>query len=440
MELPSLYLVRQPLDMGEIEDVAAVVRDALDSAALGSRIEPGMEVALLAGSRGIDRIEEVLSAAAGWVRERGGKPFILAAMGSHGGSTACGMLEVLEKLGITEKRVGAPVKADVNAVKLGEAAGVEVYASERAARAGAIIAINRIKPHTSFRGQYESGIAKMLAVGLGLWQGAASIHSRGAAGLPGAVPAAARLVIERLPLIAGLALIENGFDRLKIIRALPAERIMEDEPALLDTARSLMPALPFAEAHLLVVDRIGKDISGTGMDTNVIGRRGIAGMEDIEKPRIKRVVALRLSRNSGGNAYGIGLADITTRALIKDMDPGLAMKNALASTFLERARTPLAMPSDREAVEAALATCNSPGKRELKIARIGDTAHLAEMLLTKPLVEQCTRTIRILEGPLEWEFDKKGNLAPMELDFQTKRREEHEPAPSSRKSSWRPEE
>lgn len=408
--LPPLYRVTQPLVTEEIEEVGKAVAEALSSAGMAERVRPGMRIAVTAGSRGIDRIPEVLRATVEWLTRRGAAPFLLAAMGSHGGGTEAGRRAVLGELGITEEAVGAPIFAEGETVVLGEALGLPVYGSGRAARAEGVVIVNRVKPHTSYTGRHESGLAKMLAVGLGQAEGAAAFHAGGRGQLARLVPAMAELALAKLPILGGLALIENGRDRLHRIEGMAPEKILEREPELLELARSMKPRLPFAAADVLVVDYLGKDLSGTGMDTTVIGRLYITGEPEPETPRIKRIAALRLSPKSRGSAYGIGLADVTTAAVVRAMDPAVTLANALASTFLERARAPLSFPSDRSAIHAAVQTCGVLDPSALQLARIRDTQNLEQILVSGPLLKSLDPSVKSSELPLAWEFDDQGNL------------------------------
>jgi len=410
MNLPSLYRIRQDLDAEEILDLAEALHRSFEATSLAERIRPGMKVAITAGSRGIDRIAEVLRLTADWLRSRGARPFIVPSMGSHGGPSPEGPVNLLATLGITEKTVGAQIEADPENVVLGEVQGLPVHCSRTAARADGIVVVNRIKPHTSFSGEYESGLAKMLAVGLGRQQGAQAIHAHGVKAIARIIPEMAQTVLRQAPVIAGIALLENGLDRLKRIEAIPAERIMAREPQLLEEARRLRPMLPFEEADVLIVDYLGKDLSGTGLDTHVIGRLFIAGEQEPARPRIRRIAVLRISPGSHGNAYGIGLADVTTQVAVGAMDFVSTRANAMTSTFVERVRVPLTLPSDREAIGAALSTCNHPDVSTMKLARIRDTRHLEELLVSESLLNSLSKPVDVLEGPMEWSFDDDGNL------------------------------
>ncbi len=405
--LPRLARVRQNLPSNSIDDVPAQVKSALSE--FSGLIRPGDMIALTAGSRGIDRIPQVLAEVVEWLLDQGAKPFIVPAMGSHGGATAEGQLKLLASLGITQDSVRAPIVSDMQTVIIDEVGGFPVHLDRAASQAQGIIVVNRIKPHTSFRGDHESGLAKMIAVGLGKVQGASLIHSRGPRSLRQLIPAMASAVIKNTNVTLGLGLIENARDKIASIHAMPGHQIMAQEPGLLAQARTLMPRLPFKELDVLVVDRMGKDISGTGMDTNVIGRLGIRGETEPDDPLIKRIAVLDLSPRSGGSAYGIGLSDITTNRLVEKIDHQTTTANALAATFVERARIPLQFASDRDAIEAAISTCwAGPGK--LRLARICDTLHLEEFLATPAALAQATTELEVIEQNVEWVFDESSNL------------------------------
>jgi len=306
--------------------------------------------------------------------------------------------------------VGAPVEGDHETVVLGSVEGMAVHCTRIAAEADGIFVVNRVKPHTSFSGEIESGLTKMLAVGLGRRQGATFVHTQGVSAMPAIIPKMAQVVLGHTKVVAGIALVENGLDRLKKIEAMPAEEIMTREPGLLEEARRLRPMLPFEGADVLVVDSLGKDLSGTGMDAQVIGRRFLTGEQEPDLPRIKRIAVLRLSPGSKGNAYGIGLADVTTRTVVEAMDLASMQANAMTSTFIERIRVPLALPSDRQAIEAAMSTCNHPDLETLKLGRIPNTLHLEELYVSESLMNALSKPVDVLEGPLEWPFDDHGNL------------------------------
>jgi len=410
MDLPRVLRVRRQFDRAEIADVPAEVRRVLEAAGLAERIRPGLSIAVTAGSRGIDRMVEVLAALVTWLKEHGAKPFLVPAMGSHGGATAEGQAALLAGLGITETSAGAPIRSSMETRVLGVVDGLPVHLDRLAAEADGIVVVNRIKPHTSYHGPCESGLIKMLAVGLGKREGAEAVHRRGPRALRDTVPRMAEFILARASVFFGLALVENAFDRLARIEAVPAGAMLSREPGLLAEAEARLPSLPFHEIDVLVVDRIGKEISGTGLDTNVIGRLHIAGEPEPELPRIRRIVALDLSPGAQGGAYGIGLADVTTERLVRKIDPAQVRENALASTFLERAKVPIAFATDREAIAAALACswCEDPARGRL--VRIQDTLHLAELMVSEDLAQRSLAPLEIISGPEPICFNAEGNL------------------------------
>lgn len=318
--LPRWLPVRQELDTTEITDIPGAVAEAVRAPHIASRIPEGGQVAIAVGSRGIDRIAEVTAAVVAEVRRLGGEPFIVPAMGSHGGATAEGQVAMLAHLGVTEETVGAPIRASMETVVLGHVAGgVPVYFDKIAATlADAVIPIARVKPHTDFKGPTESGLIKMIAIGLGKQHGADTLHAQGDFRFPELLPQVAELSLERARIPFGIALVENGRSRLAHIEAVPAETTYEREKELLQMAREKMARLPGTALDVLIIDRIGKDISGTGADTNVINRyyRGPLAA----KPTIQRIIVRDLTDDTDGNASGIGMADVVLRRAAERVD------------------------------------------------------------------------------------------------------------------------
>lgn len=330
---------------------------ALEAALRGGpadRDHGGATIAIPVGSRGIHRLDELIAAAVRFLKERNACPFIVPSMGSHGGATAEGQAHVLEALGVTEERIGAPVRSSMATVCLGtvEAAGKswEVFTDRLAFEAGGVLLMNRVKPHTDFSSRHESGLVKMLAIGLGKEDGARVAHSRGTLGLTAALPAMAALLLRKLRVLAGVALVEDANHHLAHVQALPPEIIVDAEPRLLELARSWMPNLPLDQLDLLVIETMGKEISGTGIDTNVVGRRAIAGEPDPPAPRIDLIGVCDLTPASGGNALGVGIADLTTERLAAKIDAGTTARNVITTTFLGRGKTPVILPSARDLV------------------------------------------------------------------------------------------
>jgi len=406
--IPPLLKVRQEIPAPQIKNPGRVLQKGLKR--FKGAVKPGQKVAIATGSRGINHIGELIKILADWVKSQGGKPFIVPAMGSHGASTSEGQKQVLEKLGISEAFLKCPVLSEIEAQRIGKVKGVSVYTDCHARNADHLILINRIKPHTSFHSRYESGLTKMLAIGLGKRKGAEEIHKFGPGRLGELIPAAAGFLLKKLPVLFGVALLENFQENLAGLEVISGSDFLKSEPALLKKAYKLLPRLPFSELEVLIIDRIGKDKSGTGMDTNVIGRLDLRGMKDPSDPRIQRIVALDLSPKTAGSAYGIGLADITTKRAVDKMDYNSARENALASTFVERARVPLWFESDRDAIEAAISTCWRPDLKRVRVCRIKSTLELDEFWITQNLLLASKTPLKIIKKSSCLGFDRKGNL------------------------------
>lgn len=417
-QMPRFRRVRQRFPRPRLEDVAGRARAELRRL-LGGRLRPGARVAITAGSRGIANIVALLAAAADEVRAAGGDPFFVAAMGSHGGGTVEGQRAVLASLGITEEAVRAPLRIGTETVSLGRTPiGFEAHCDRLAAEADAILVINRVKPHTAFRGPNESGLLKMLAIGLGKVPGASAAHRLGAAEMARAVREAARLICARLPVLGGLAVVENGYEETAMISALPVERMEEGERALLETARALLPRLPLPSADLLIVGEMGKNISGTGIDVNVTGRWGLAGEGVAHGPDIARIVVLELSAASHGNANGVGLADFVTRRLAERIDPLATYLNALTTGYVDRARLPMVLEDDRAAIGAALRTLGLADPREARAMWVRNTLRLEELWVSEAALAELpphavaigpSMPLRFVEGRLAWpEGDEPG--------------------------------
>jgi len=405
--LPRWARVRQHLDTAAIEDIPAAVAAAFASAE--GAIQAGQRVALTGGSRGIDRIDQVLRAAVAEVRRRGAEPFIVPAMGSHGGATAEGQLDVLAAYGITPEAMGCQILSSLQTVSLGEVEeGVPVFFDRNAAGADVVIPINRVKPHTDFHGPVESGLCKMIAIGLGKQTGADTFHSRGFADFHRLIPAVARYTLSKMPIPFGLALMENSYGRLFQIEAVRANRIWEREQELLRLARERMARLPLERLDVLVLDFIGKDISGLGMDSNVVGRyySGPTGTG----PDIQRIVVRDLTEATEGNAVGIGMADVVLSRAVARMDRAKTYMNCLTAKTPEGARIALTVDSDRAALAAALACCLQVEPGQERIVRVQDTKHLEEFLASEPLLPELLAAgrVEILSEPAPIDFDDRG--------------------------------
>jgi hypothetical protein len=383
MKLPPLYLVRQRFPAGKLADVTGTLAGDLQQHSL----EPGLRIALAVGSRGIANLPALVRGVADWVRTQGAEPFIVPAMGSHAGATADGQRKLLESLGVT----GAPIVSSMEVVEIEPA----VFMDKAASQADGVIVINRVKPHTSFHGRYESGLMKMIAVGLGKHAGAAAIHRLGIPGLREAMPEAARQVLATGKIIFGVAVVENARDETLALRVIPGARIPDEEPSLLELARKNMPSLPVEDLDLLIVDEIGKAISGTGMDTNVIGRLRIDGEAEPSSPRIKRIFVRDVC---GESAYGIGLADVTTRRLVARANWDVTRTNVETSGFTLRGVIPRIVDSDDEAVT---------GER---VVRITNTLQLETLIVSEPVRKEIEGrdTVEVLGPANLWDRLRAG--------------------------------
>jgi hypothetical protein len=396
-----------------VADVPAAVRAELRRLDLAARIRPGARIAVTAGSRGIHDIAPILRAAVDEVRAAGGDPLLVAAMGSHGGGTDEGQRRLLEHLGIAPESVGAPLATSMETVELGRTAnGFVAYCDRNAAACEAILVVNRIKPHTGFSHPFGSGLMKMLGVGLGKAPGAAQIHQQGPGQMASAIREIAEWVIGTGRLLGGLAIVENAYDETARLVAVPPEKIPDVEVGLFPEARALMPHLPVDSMDLLIVDEVGKNYSGTGMDVNVIGRWRIAGLAEPNVPHAERIVALRLSAASEGNAQGIGLADFTTRALVDRIDFAATYLNCIVSTYVQRAMLPMVLATERDAIFAALGSLGIGDSHRRRVVRVPNTLHLEDIWVSESLVEGLRDQPHIAAvGPPEpVQFDARGRL------------------------------
>jgi hypothetical protein len=415
--LPRWAPVRQYLDATEIGDVRAAIADEFRRPGVGDRLRPGQRVAVTAGSRGIDRIDEVVRAVVDEVRQLGAEPFVVPAMGSHGGATAAGQLELVAHYGITEESMGCPLLSSMDTAHLGEVGGhIPVWFDRNAFEADAVIPVGRVKPHTDFRGPVESGLMKMIAIGLGKQKGAEFFHSQGMDEFHHLIPAVAKFTLTQVNIPFGITVIENGYGNLAQAEAVPAARIWEREQELLKIARERMGRLPGERIDVLIVDRIGKDISGDGADPNVINR-DVAGAlpptEEPIKPRVQRMIIRDLTDDTEGNATGIGMADVVLRRAVDKMDPVATYMNMITAKAPQGARIPLTVDTDREAIYVALACCLKTEQETAHIARIQDTKHLETFWASEHLLPELLESGRVeVTGDLRpIAFDRDGMLA-----------------------------
>ena len=418
--LPRMVRVRQRFDAPVLEDIAGATREQVRG--LVATVRPGMRIGITAGSRGVANIAAVLRAAGEAVRERGGEPFVLPAMGSHGGATAEGQTDVLRGYGVTEESTGMPVVSTMEVRQIGQLGtaddpGPAVFLSETALAADGLIVCNRVKAHTDFRGEIESGLAKITAIGLGKHQGAKTIHAFGTRGLAHWLPQAARLIVQTAPVLGGLAVLENAYDQTARVVAVPAEAIGgAGEAALLTEAKGLMASLPFEDIDVLVVDEIGKNVSGTGMDTNIIGRMMIRGVTEFGRPNVRIVVVLDLTEESHGNGAGIGLADVLTLRAARKLDLRATYINGLTSGIggVQRVKLPMFVPSDVDAICAGILCCGQGDPQQVRLVRIKNTLEIGELEVSESLLPAVHAHPRldVLGEPAPLALDAEGNLAP----------------------------
>jgi hypothetical protein len=411
--LPRMAPVRQLFDGTEEKDVAGAVLAEIAKPGIAERIRPGMTVAVGVGSRGLAELPTLVRATVEGLRARGAEPFIVPAMGSHGGATDEGQAALLAKLGVTAESVGCPIRSSMGTVELGRLPNsLPILMDRLAMEADGIVVINRVKPHTSFSGEIESGLAKMITIGLGKQQGAESCHAQGFGMMAENVVEMARIKLDIAPILFGIATVENAYDRIRHTEAVPAEEILAREPELLRMAKANMPRVLFNPLDVLVVDLIGKEFSGTGADPNITGRPGTPYLKT--ELDVGRLVYLALSPKSGGNATGMGLCDVTTRALFDGIDFAATYANHLTSTVLTGAKVPMMMDSDRRAVQAAIKTCNAPDMGRLRVVRIPNTLHLGTILVSEALLDeaQAHPQIEVLGPVEEWPFDENDRQAP----------------------------
>jgi len=419
IKFPRMALIRQIIDSPKLDDFVSEIRRELGRIGLRSMVKPGMRIAITAGSRGIAHYPEILATIVDEVRKAGGIPFLIPAMGSHGGATVEGQLEVLRELGITPDRVGAPILATMEVEEVGRIdGGIPVYVDKYAVKADGIIVVGRVKPHTDFKDRIESGLMKMMAIGLGKHKGAETIHMYKSEGYHRLIPLAARLIMEKLPILFGLAIVENAFHEIAIVKAIEPKDIEEEEAKLLEKAKELLARIPFKDIDVLIVDEIGKDISGAGMDTNVVGRFWLPGESDPRTPSIKVIVVLDLTEKSHGNAVGIGLADITTEKLVRKIDYRSTFINSLTSGHTITAKIPIFLPTDRDAVAAALYLCRPIDPREARVVRIKNTLELERIWISESLYDLVVKDpmfkgrIEVLKEPEDMVFDEHGDILP----------------------------
>lgn len=410
-KLPKMYRLKQRFERPAVDDISAAVRRELAALRLNETVLPGQKIGITVGSRGIRNLVPILKICVDHLSQMGAEPILISAMGSHGGGIDQGQREALDSLGITEKNLGAPVvtcaKCRIIAKMPG---GLPVYCLESALELEGILVFNRVKTHTSFKAIVESGLVKMLVVGLGGPAGAKQFHGFGSTELPTLLPGIGKVILDTLPVLGGIAIVENAYEETALVRAVTREEMIEQESELLTYSKTLMPALPVDEIDLLIIREMGKNFSGTGIDTNIIGRLRIQGVPEPEKPSIKRIAVLDLSEESHGNANGIGLADFVTLRLVKKMDRHATYLNCMTSTFVARAAIPMYFDTEEQTVDAALSSLSGISTDDLRIVIIPNTLFLHECLVSQAVAEELQGKpgLDLEKDPVELSFDDFG--------------------------------
>jgi hypothetical protein len=418
MSFPKMAKIRQYFEVESLKDIPTVITDQFTKIKADEKIKPGMEIAITVGSRGISNIPTIVRSVAEEIKKRGATPFIIPAMGSHGGATAEGQIEVLDGLGVTEESTGCEIRSSMEVVEVGVTSeGIPVYVDKHAYNADGNIVMGRVKPHTDFKNKIESGVLKMASIGMGKHKQALALHTYGIKGISEMMPEVGKVAISNSKTLFGIAIVENAHEETAIIEAIENDEIEERERELLKKAFDLMPSLPVDEMDILIVDEIGKNFSGTGMDTNIIGRIRVLGVEEPKKPGIKYIIASNLSEASHGNALGIGLADLTTQRLYKKIDLQKMNENVVTSTFLARANIPIVLDNDQEALKAALRATWGVVEEEARIVRIPNTLHLGELFVSEVIFNELKdkKNIEVLEDLQEMKFDDEGHFLPMSV-------------------------
>jgi hypothetical protein len=409
--LPRMAPVRQVFRDNALQDVEAALRNEIARPEIAATLKPGARIALAVGSRGLADLPLLVRTIVDELRRRGAEPFIVPSMGSHGGATAEGQTGVLRALGVTEDSAGCAIRSSMETVVIGTLPnGLPVPMDRIAFEADGIVVLNRVKAHTSFSGPVESGLMKMVAIGLGKQKGADACHSQGYVHMARNVIDMAKYKLERAPFLFGIATIENGYDRICKVSAVLPSSMHEEEIQLLLESKSNMPSILFTPLDVLVVDQMGKEFSGTGMDPNITGRAATPYVKTSQS--VSKMVVLDLTARSHGNAAGLGLADLCTRRLFEKIDYEATYANVITSTVLLGAKIPVMMPNDRLAIQTAVKTCNVAQPDHVRLVRIPNTLHLEHIEISEGLLEEADRhsQVEILGAARDWNFDAEGNL------------------------------
>lgn len=413
--IPRMFRARQIFPQEHIEpaDIPVAVMEQLDREPFRSKVKPGMEIAITAGSRGIANVDIITKAVADFVKSRGATPFIVPAMGSHGGATAEGQLEILAGYGITPETMGCEIRSSMEVVELGVSdTGMPVYMDKNAYHADGIIISCRLKPHNAFRGPYESGPCKMMTVGLGKQKGAERVHAEGMGKIGKNIPSMAKVALEKAPILFAIPCLENAYDQTWKLEAIDKDDILAREPELLKEAFAHMPSLLVGECDVLVVDETGKNYSGTGVDPNITGTFSTEYAHGGVK--VQRTCFLDLSEASHGNSLGVGLANVITKRFFDKIDLEMMYPNCITSTVLTSARIPCIVATDKEAIQMCIRTCNGIDQNRPRVIRIPNSLHIGSIMLSEAYYEDVKAGkwsgLEAVSEPEELEFDGQGAL------------------------------
>ncbi len=403
--------VRQAFPDEKIENFEESLEESLQREEIRQMVKPGMEIAIAAGSRGVDKFVETVAGTVKFLQELGAKPFIVPSMGSHGGATAEGQKAVLAHLGVTEESVNAEIRSSMEVVEIAKLPnGLPVYVDKIASEADGIVVINRVKPHTAFRGKVESGIMKMMAIGLGKQKGAEACHQLGFEHMGKHIIEMSHIILEKMPILFGVATVENAFDKVAHVEVLLPNEIEERETELQKLAKKLLPKIHFDKIDVLVIDEIGKNISGDGMDPNITGRYPTPYAHG--GPEVNKMIVLDLTPETEGNANGVGTADFTTQRLIDKADFDATYANGLTSTVVAPTKAATTLANDKLALKAAVKTCNILDFTTVKMVRIKNTLELSEIEVSEALLPEveANDALTQVSNLYELAFDEEGNL------------------------------
>jgi len=405
--------ISQVFENKKIDNISERIIQELGKINFKEKIKPGMQMGITVGSRGIDNLEVIIKTVIQEVKKYGGSPIIIAAMGSHGGATVEGQLSILKCYGITEEKMGVPIKATTKTIELGKLEnGLPVHFNKIANSLDGLIIINRIKVHTSFKSDIESGLCKMLAVGLGNHKGASLVHSMGVKGLSDYMVKFAEVILKKAPILCGIGVLENGYDQTYKIEAVNPEGFQGLDRKFLKECKRILPRLPILDIDILIVEEIGKNISGTGIDTNIVGGITEYPKGSFHSPKIKEIILLDLTPESHGNVHGLGLATAITRRLYDKIDFKATYTNSITSGFLEKSRIPMIFSTEEEAFRTCLSILGNLPGTEPRIIIIKNTMRLDEMYVSEPIWEEIKnqKNILFLGNWEELKFDNKGKL------------------------------